>query len=141
VVSRIIDRSRPPPKPPNRSRRLLLAIGFAFASIIALAVVIGVIAAGDGDGDGGELGDPSRLDQAATLACDDFATGYKAAQTAQARADLADKVNKWAATSGTERIADMGAALGRAAGAGGQAWAVAADAFAAACTDAGWTAR
>ncbi|HZX38115.1 MAG TPA: hypothetical protein VFF37_07255, partial [Streptomyces sp.] len=48
-----------------------------------------------------EQADPTKLDDSAKLACDDFATGYKAAQTTSARVDLANKVNKWAQSSAT----------------------------------------
>ncbi|GHA95456.1 hypothetical protein GCM10010330_57020 [Streptomyces tendae] len=84
--------------------------------------------------------DHSKLDDAAKLACDDFAHGYKAAQTQQARIDLADKVNKWASQSTTDGIADNAVALARGSEASAGAWQLGADAFAQSCLDAGWDA-
>jgi hypothetical protein len=84
--------------------------------------------------------DPKKLDDAASLACDDFANGYKAAQTQDARIDLADKVNKWAQSSVTNGIADNAKALARGSEASASAWQIGADSFAQACLDAGWKA-
>jgi hypothetical protein len=82
--------------------------------------------------------DHATLDDAASLACEDFARGYKAAQTQQARIDLADKVNKWAQQSTTDGIADNATALARGSEASAGAWQIGADSFAQACLDAGW---
>jgi len=82
--------------------------------------------------------DPKKLDDAASLACDDFASGYKAAQTSSARVDLANKVNKWAQDSGTNGIADNATALARGSEGSATAWKLGADAFAQTCLDAGW---
>jgi hypothetical protein len=82
--------------------------------------------------------DPKRLDNAASLACDDFAHGYKGAQTTSARIDLANKVNKWAQSSATNGIADNATALARGSEASAGAWQIGADAFAQSCLDAGW---
>ncbi|MEU9142098.1 hypothetical protein AB0D33_40225 [Streptomyces sp. NPDC048404] len=82
--------------------------------------------------------DPKKLDNAATLACDDFAHGYKAAQTTSARIDLANKVNKWSQSSVTNGIADNATALARGSEASAGAWQIGADAFAQSCLDAGW---
>jgi hypothetical protein len=84
--------------------------------------------------------DHSKLDDAAEIACDDFARGYKAAQTQQARIDLADKVNKWASQSTTDGIADNAVALARGSEASAGAWQLGADSFAQSCLDAGWEA-
>ncbi|MFF5984409.1 hypothetical protein ACFY78_36760 [Streptomyces olindensis] len=84
--------------------------------------------------------DPTKLDDAASLACDDFATGYKGAQTQSARIDLANKVNKWAQSSATNGIADNAKALARGSEASAGAWQLGADSFAKACLDAGWKA-
>ncbi|MFD7204370.1 hypothetical protein [Streptomyces sp. NPDC059893] len=84
--------------------------------------------------------DPKKLDDAASLACDDFAHGYKAAQTQSARIDLANKVNKWAQQSITNNIADNATALARGSEASAGAWKIGADAFAQSCLDAGWKA-
>ncbi|MGW1034321.1 hypothetical protein ACWD4Z_19290 [Streptomyces antibioticus] len=84
--------------------------------------------------------DPSKLDDAASLACDDFARGYKGAQTQQARIDLADKVNKWAQQSSTTGIAENATVLARGSEASAGAWQIGADAFAQSCLDAGWDA-
>ncbi|MCD7440249.1 hypothetical protein K4B79_18720 [Streptomyces lincolnensis] len=90
--------------------------------------------------DSSKPADPTKLDDAASLACDDFADGYKAAQTQQARVDLADKVNKWAQSSATNGIADNAKALARGSEASAGAWQIGADAFAQSCLDAGWDA-
>lgn len=87
-----------------------------------------------------EPADPTKLDNSAKLACDDFATGYKAAQTTSARIDLANKVNKWAQSSATNGIADNATALARGSEGSASAWQLGADAFAQACLDAGWKA-
>ncbi|MFB7866987.1 hypothetical protein [Streptomyces sp. NPDC056069] len=110
-------------------RRLTTAIA---TSILALTLA----ACGSND----EPADPTKLDDAGSLACDDFATGYKAAQTRQARIDLANKVNKWAQTSATHGIADNATALANSSAGSAGAWQIGADAFAKACLDAGWKA-
>ncbi|MFL1904774.1 hypothetical protein ACJWDR_37575 [Streptomyces tauricus] len=84
--------------------------------------------------------DPKKLDDAGKLACDDFATDYQSAQTEQARLNLADKVNKWAPKSGTDKIADTAKVLANAADGSDGSWQIAADSFATACLDAGWKA-
>ncbi|MGW0869933.1 hypothetical protein ACWD3Z_05505 [Streptomyces sp. NPDC002740] len=81
---------------------------------------------------------PKKLDDAASLACDDFARGYKAAQTRQARIDLANKVNKWAQESDTDGIAVNAIVLARGSEGSAGAWQIGADAFAQTCLDAGW---
>jgi len=88
----------------------------------------------------GEPVDPSKLDDAASLACDDFAKGYKAAQTSSARVSLANKVNKWAQSSKTNGIADNAVVLARGSEGSASAWQLGADAFAQSCLDAGWKA-
>ncbi|MEE1814224.1 hypothetical protein PUR59_04210 [Streptomyces sp. SP18ES09] len=100
------------------------------------ALALALTACGSSDSD--TPADPKKLDDSARLACDDFATDYKAAQTQQARIDLANKVNKWAASSVTNGIADNAKALARGADASAGAWQIGADAFAQACLDAGW---
>jgi hypothetical protein len=105
---------------------------------IVCGVVAGALALAGCGGGPAEASDPTKLDDAAKLACDDFAHGYASAQTHSARVALANKVNKWAPSSDTNRIADMGAALGRGADGTPAAWKIAADAFATACLDAGW---
>jgi hypothetical protein len=82
--------------------------------------------------------DPKKLDDAGEFACDDFARDYQSAQTSSARIDLANKVNKWAPKSGTDRIADSAIVLARAAEGSASAWQLGADTFAQACLDAGW---
>jgi hypothetical protein len=82
--------------------------------------------------------DPKKLDDAASLACDDFATDYKGAQTQSARIDLANKVNKWAQQSVTNGIAANATVLARGSEASASAWQIGADAFAQSCLDAGW---
>lgn len=82
--------------------------------------------------------DPTKVDDAASLACEDFATGFKAAQTRSARIDLANKVNKWAQSSATNRIAANATALARGSEGSDAAWQLGADAFAQACLDGGW---
>ena len=102
-------------------------------------LVAGLLLAGCGGGS--EPSDPSRLDDAGKFACEDFANGYGAATTRQARVELAGKVAKWASKSGTDRVADMSAALGRAADGSAGAWKIAADGFAQACIDGGYKTR
>lgn len=117
----------------------LSAIGF-----LVLVALLGSLADNDSDKDTDQAkptasaADHSNLDQAASFACEDFARGYKAAQTRQARIDLADKVNQWAQQSATDRIADNATALARGSEGTAQAWQYGADAFAQACLDAGW---
>lgn len=82
--------------------------------------------------------DPKKLDDAASLACDDFATDYKGAQTQNARIDLANKVNKWAQQSVTKGIAANATVLARGSEASAGAWQIGADAFAQSCLNAGW---
>ncbi|WP_329343798.1 hypothetical protein OG866_44340 [Streptomyces sp. NBC_00663] len=85
-----------------------------------------------------ERADPTKLDDAASLACDDFANGYKAAQTTDARVDLANKVNEWAQSSKTNGIAEGATILARGSDGGETAWQLAADTFAQSCLYAGW---
>lgn len=85
-----------------------------------------------------EKTDPNKLDDAAQLACDDFAHDYKTATTRDERLDLAHKVNKWARSSKTDRIADTGRILANGATGSDGSWTIAADTFAQACFDAGW---
>ncbi|OPG11031.1 hypothetical protein B1R27_00610 [Streptomyces sp. GKU 895] len=87
-----------------------------------------------------ERADPTKLDDAASLACDDFATGYQAARTTDARVDLANKVNKWAQSSKTNGIAEGATILARGSDGGASAWQLAAHTFAQSCLDAGWKA-
>ncbi|MFG2900964.1 hypothetical protein ACGFZH_28245 [Streptomyces zaomyceticus] len=108
-------------------------------SLLATATLAFALTACGGSADEGPA-DPTKLDDYASFACDDFATGYKAAQTQQARIDLANKVNKWAATSVTNGIAANAKALARGADASAGAWQIGADAFAQSCLDAGWKA-
>lgn len=83
---------------------------------------------------------PDKLDEPGQFACDDFAKDYKAATSQTARLDLAHKVNKWAPSSKTDRIADMGHVLANGAAGSDSSWQIAADSFAQACLDAGWKA-
>ncbi|UDM00068.1 hypothetical protein [Streptomyces longhuiensis] len=112
--------------------RTATAVGLLVAATLALTACSG--AADD------KPADPKKLDDAASLACDDFARGYKAAQTQSARVDLANKVNKWAQQSITNNIADNATALARGSEASPSAWKLGADAFAQSCLDAGWKA-
>ncbi|MFJ9573584.1 hypothetical protein [Streptomyces bacillaris] len=84
--------------------------------------------------------DPTKLDDAASLACDDFAHGIKAALTTTARVDLANKVNKWAQDSTTNGIATGGKLLANSSEADPATWQTSSDLFAQACLDAGWDA-
>ncbi|NUL03587.1 hypothetical protein HRW07_10135 [Streptomyces lunaelactis] len=105
---------------------------------IAAAVFITSLTACSSSSD--EPADPTKLDDSATLACDDFATGVKAAQTTSARIDLANKVNEWAQSSATNGIAANATVLARGSQGSTAAWQLGADAFAKACLDAGWKA-
>ncbi|MFC9606080.1 hypothetical protein ACFTTN_21775 [Streptomyces niveus] len=107
------------------------------AAITALLLTLTGCFSG-GDEHGPTPADPTKLDDAAQLACDDFMKRFDSAETEQTRTDLADKVNKWAQDSGTDRIAKKAAAFARSSEAGPDAWKMGGDAFAQACTDAGW---
>jgi hypothetical protein len=106
------------------------------AAFIAAGLLTSLTACG-GSTDNGPA-DPTKLDDAAKLACEDFANGYKGALTTTARIDLANKVNKWAQDSATNGIANNGKALARGSEASPGAWQIGADAFAQSCMDAGW---
>ena len=108
---------------------------------VLVAAVAAAALAGCSGGASADQPAPGELDDAAIYACTDFAKGYKAAVTRSARLDLSNKVNKWARTSRTDRIADMGQVLGRGANGSDEAWQLGADAFAKTCTDAGWDAE
>lgn len=129
-------------KKPNKVLLVVLSSVLGALVICVAATVIYGLTSGDkpDTSAGATAAAAPKLDDAGKLACDDFAKGYKAAQTKTARVDLANKVNKWASKSTTDRIANMGAALGRGADGNADGWTMAADAFAIACTDAGWTA-
>ena len=106
-------------------------------TIAATAIAaLGLTACSSSDSD--KPADPKKLDDAASLACEDFASGYKAAQTSSARVDLANKVNKWAQSSKTNGIADNATVLARGSEGSASAWQIAADTFAQSCLDAGW---
>ncbi|MFI9830918.1 hypothetical protein ACIHIX_24915 [Streptomyces sp. NPDC051913] len=82
----------------------------------------------------------NKLDDAALRACDVFANSYKAAQTTDARVDLADKVNEWAQSSKTNGIAEGATILARGSDGGENAWELAAYTFSQSCLDVGWKA-
>ncbi|MFD6587277.1 hypothetical protein ACFWED_10390 [Streptomyces anulatus] len=84
--------------------------------------------------------DPKKLDDAASLACEDFARGFKSALTTSARVDLVNKVNKWAQDSITAGIATGGKLLANSAEADAATWQTSSDLFAQSCLDAGWDA-
>ena len=125
----------------NQTALIVLSVVAAVLAVCVVVGVIGGILTSDDDDAGEPNTQPSiELDEAGVFACTDFAKGYKAAQTKDARVELANKVNKWAASSKTDRIAELGAALGRAADSTPEEWTLAADTFAARCMDAGWNA-
>ncbi|NIL56709.1 hypothetical protein [Salinispora arenicola] len=139
------------PQQPRKRTNPFLVVAVVLGGVVALCLGIGVVGSLLSDDEAPPVAttqqatpqtptDPSKLDEAGNFACTDFAKGYKAAQTRQARADLADTVNKWASSSGTDRIADAASKLGRTAESSTDAWTLAADSFAVACTDAGWSA-
>jgi hypothetical protein len=107
-------------------------------TVVAVAALACALTACSSSSTSDKPADPTKLDDAASLACDDFATGYKRAQTQSARVDLANKVNKWAQSSSTNGIADNAKALARGSEASAGAWQLGADAFAQSCLDAGW---
>lgn len=132
---------------PSRKRSKAGGIGcLAFLAAIIVIVIVAAITGSNDDHDSDKPATPANtapatnLDDAGQLACDDFAHGYKAAQTRSARIDLANKVNKWAQQSGTKGIADNAVALARGSEASAGAWQIGADSFAKACLDAGWKA-
>lgn len=108
-------------------RRLTITLAMA-------ALALTLTACGSSD----EPADPTKLDDAGRLACQDFAEGFKSAQTQQARISLANKVNEWAPSSKTNGIASNAVALARGSEGSAAAWQLGADAFAKACLDAGW---
>lgn len=142
----------PPYQPRPRQPRFYDRKGFKFGCLPVLVitwviVLISLFTGSSGDSDDKTdqakkttatpaVGD--KLDDAGSFACDDFASGYKAAQTQSARIDLANKVNKWAQQSNTDGIASNAVALARGSEASPGAWKIGADAFAQACLDAGW---
>ncbi|MEU9640932.1 hypothetical protein [Streptomyces sp. NPDC048188] len=144
---------QPPQRRPDSVGKKILKFGCLPVFVLFLAVLGLGMALDDGDDDtdakkptptrseaSAKPADHSKLDDAGKLACDDFAHGYKAAQTRQARVDLADKVNKWAQQSTTDGIADNAVALARGSEASAGAWKLGADSFAQSCLDAGWKA-
>lgn len=114
----------------------IAALGCLGLVVVIIAIIAATMAGSDSSSD--KPANPKKLDAAASLACDDFATDYKAAQTRSARIDLANKVNKWAQQSATNGIADNATALARGSEASPGAWQIGADAFAQTCLDAGW---
>ncbi|MDX3019874.1 hypothetical protein [Streptomyces acidiscabies] len=114
--------------------RHLAAVALAALALTACS------SSSDTTGDKPKAVDTTKLDDAGKLACGDFAKDYKAAVTKQARLDLANKVNKWAPTSKTDRIADSSKVLANGANGTDGSWKLAADTFAQACLDAGWKA-
>ena len=108
------------------------------ATLTATAAVLLALTGCSSEPDG--PADPAKLDDAASLACDDFAHNIKAALTTTARIDLANKVNKWAQDSTTTGIATGGKLLANSAEADPSTWQTSSDLFAKACLDAGWDA-
>lgn len=107
------------------------------AAAIIAALALTLTACGSSD----DSKPTGNLDQSGQQACDDFAHGYKTAETRSARIKLADTVNASAKKSTVDRIPDMGKALTRSADSNNEAWKIGADAFAQACLDAGWEAK
>lgn len=138
----------PPPKRSNTGRNIGLGCAGLFGALAICGVFI-IVLGGDPADSGSNSDKPtkaskpadkSKLDTEGNLACDDFAGDYESAQTQQARINLADKVNKWAPKSGTDRIAYSAKVLANGAEGSDGAWQIAADTFAQACLDAGWKA-
>ncbi|WP_042170118.1 hypothetical protein [Streptomyces sp. NBRC 110035] len=143
-----------PHQPPPRPRRFVDRKGFRFGCLPAMVIgwvifLLAIFSSGDNNNDKpgkakkpaattAASADHGKLDDAASLACYDFAYGYKAAQTQSARIDLANKVNKWAQQSRTEGIADNATVLARGSEGSPGAWQIGADMFAQTCLDAGW---
>ncbi|MFG1605109.1 hypothetical protein [Actinoplanes sp. NPDC049265] len=106
--------------------------------IVAVVVVVGVALLARSFGGSGDSGKAAQaLDAAAVKACDDFAAGRSAAETAAARLSLADKVTKSTMDTDNDAIADQAVALGQDADDSRQ-WRAHADAFTKACTSNGW---
>lgn len=137
-----------PPPPQDNTRKTAGIILAAILGVVVLgAILISTVGSDSSSGStakpetaSSKTASPSNLDDAGKLACDDFAHGYKAADTKTERLDLAHKVNKWAPSSKTDRIADTGHVLANGAAGSDSAWQLAADTFAQACLDAGWKA-
>lgn len=134
LPQRVPVRPRPSRKPPV----WLLGLLAGLLAVAVAGVFVGLL------GDDTPTPAPAaavELDDAARLACNDFAAGYPLADSTAERAELARKVNGWARSSRTERITDLGADLARVADGSTGAWRLAADGFAARCVEAGWKAR
>lgn len=108
------------------------------AAVAAAITALTLAACSSNDSSSDKPADPKKLDSSASLACEDFAKGYKGATTKAERLDLAHKVNKWAPASKTNGIADRAEVLANGANGSDGAWQIAADSFAQACLDAGW---
>lgn len=107
---------------------------------ILATVIVAVAVALTGCGGGAQADkptDPTKADDAASLACEDFLTGVRAAVTPADRAALARKTNKWAQTSRTNGIAGGGRMLANAAAGNDDGWRLASDTFSRACLDTG----
>ncbi|WP_157240267.1 hypothetical protein [Catenuloplanes japonicus] len=105
------------------------------AVVAVAAVAWGLTSGGDPAGQS-----PGTLDDPARQACTDFAAGRDAADSKGPRLSLADNVLASTRRTDNSRIADSASALGRKANDSDQEWTEAADGFAAACKDAGWSA-
>lgn len=141
--------ARPPRPPKKKTPPAVIAV--AVVGIIGFWVIVGTAISSPDDTSKSATNsappkdkaekkatDSSKLDEPASFACDDFAAGYKAAQTQSARIDLANKVNEWAQMSNTDGIANNATALARGSESTDGAWQLGADSFAKACLDAGW---
>ncbi|MFI5844038.1 hypothetical protein ACIA8K_30510 [Catenuloplanes sp. NPDC051500] len=115
---------------PSRTTIILVVVAVA-------AVAWGLLSSRAEEGGGQPAG---TLDDPARQACTDFAAGRDAADSKGPRLSLADNVLASTRRTDNSRIADSASALGRNANDSDQEWTESADAFAAACKDAGWTA-
>lgn len=107
---------------------------------IAAVALAALVLTACGTRSAADRADPTKLDNAGSLACEDFAQGYSAAQTTDARVDLANRVNNSAQESATNGIAEGATILARGSEGDTSAWQLAADTFAQSCLDAGWKA-
>ncbi|WP_310369752.1 hypothetical protein [Catenuloplanes atrovinosus] len=108
--------------------------------VIILVIAAAAVAWGLLAGRSPEGAEPGPLDDAARQACTDFANGRDDADDKRTRLSLADQVMASARRTDNSRIADSASALGRNANDSDQEWTDSADALAAACKDAGWSA-
>ncbi len=107
--------------------------------VVIAGIVIAVVLVGLAVGRSARDDPAGKLDNPATQACSDFTDGYPQAKTKAQRLALSDKVSASAAGTDNTAIADRVRTVGDNANESNADWKSAADAFTAACRDAGWS--